>query len=204
MSKKVNFAKLYAAAQIPPNGGLPAQNQTNAIVITPPPAAKSLQEALDRGLSTFEHTTQHGRTYTIDVERALRCRRQLQVQNSKHTPRALEEPRLDPIARRRLEQERERRLDRLREEGLKRLDPKVREEYLRSIHISLNRHHAQWMREREQEKAQLEEDLRAGRNTGCYTDSYWRAHDLEPPKKEKEHEEEEDIDLGWEYSDEEK
>ena len=218
MSKNVNVAKLYAAAKNSPNGGLTTTITTeNTIVITPPPPAKSLQEALDRGLSTFEHTTQYGTTHIIDVERALRCRRQLQVQNSNHTPRALEEPtrreldsiretgrtpppRLDPIARRRQELEREREQDRRREEAFKRLDPKVREDYLRSIHISLSRYHAQQMREWEQEKAALEELLRAGLKGG-YTDSYWRAHDLEPPKKEQEHEEEEDIDLGCEYSD---
>ena len=219
MSKKVNFNELFKAAKNSPNGGLTTTITTeNTIVITPPPPAKSLQEALDRGLSTFEHTTQYGTTHIIDVERALRCRRQLQVQNSNHTPRALEEPtrreldsiretgrtpppRLDPIARRRQELERERERDRRREEAFKRLDPKVREDYLRSVHISLTRYHAQQMREWEQEKAALEELLRAGLKGG-YTDSYWRAHDLEPPKKEQEeHEEEEDIDLGCEYSD---
>ena len=215
MSKNSNFNELFKASQVPPNGGLTTTITTeNTIVITPPPPAKSLQEALDRGLSTFEHTSQYGRTYTIDVERALRCRRQLQVQNSNHTPRALEEPtrreldsisetgrtpppRLDPIARRRQELEREREQDRRREEAFKRLDPKVREDYLRSIDIELKSFHAQWKRKWEEERAELEGLLREGTD-GCYTDSYWRAHGLEPPKKEhEEEEEEEEIDLGY-------
>ena len=85
MSKNVN---VNAASQVPPNsnGGLtallPANILDNAIVIPPPQPAKSLQEALDRGLSTFEHTSSSGATYTLDVERCLRLRRRNQVQGS--------------------------------------------------------------------------------------------------------------------------
>ena len=194
------------------NGGLTAAAEATV----PAPPAKSLQEAIDRGLPTYEYTSSTGTTYTLEVERCLRLRRRNQIENSNHKPRPLEHkpdqrdretiasgrplppPRPDPIARRRQELEREREQDRRREEAFKRLDPKVREDYLRSIDIELKSFHAQWKRKWEEERAELEGLLREGTD-GCYTDSYWRAHGLEPPKKEheEEEEEEEEIDLGY-------
>ena len=212
MSKNGNFEQRDETNSS--NGGLTAEQMDNASDITHP--AKSLQEAIDRGLPTYEYTSSTGTTYTLEVERCLRLRRRNQIENSNHKPRPLEHkpdqrdretitsgrplppPRPDPIARRRQELEREREQDRRREEAFKRLDPKVREDYLRSIHIDLKSFHAQWKRKWEEERAQMEEDLRAGRNTGCYYDSDWTSHGLEPPKKEhEEEEEEEEIDLGY-------
>ena len=188
MSKNVNFAKLYAASQIPPNGGLSAQEPTNAVIITPPQPAKSLQEALDRGLSTYEYTTMRGTTYTIEVERALRARRKIQIEQSKHTPRMLLEP--------------DQRAQYDREHPLP-PPPTPEELELRKREAEEKRDYFKWKREWEQEKARLEECLRTNRNAGC-PDSDWRAHDLEPPewnepKKEepKKQEEEDEIDLGY-------
>ena len=184
MSKNVTFAELYTASKIPPNGGLPAQNQTNAIIIPPPPPAKSLQEALDRGLSTYEYTSRCGLTYTIDVERALRARRKIQIEQSKHTPRMLLEP--------------DQRAQHDREHPIP-PPPTPEELQLRKREAEERREYFKWKREWEQEKARLEEGLRTGRY-GDYPDSHWRLHDLEPPKKEepkKEQEEEDEIDLGY-------
>ena len=180
MSKNVN---VNAASQAL-NALLPSNIRNNAIIIPPPQPAKSLQEALDRGLSTFQHTTSTGVTYTLDVERCLRLRRRNKIENSKHKPRALEEPD-----------------QRDREGRLPPPPPPIDEEYIRRIDEDTKQYYENWQRNWEQEKAVLERLLRAGLKGG-YTDSYWRAHDLEPPKKEEpkkqEHEEEEDeIDLGY-------
>ena len=163
---------------------MPADIRNNAIIVPPPPPAKSLQEALDRGLSTYEYTTMRGTTYTVDVERALRARRKIQIEQSKHTPRMLLEP--------------DQRIQYDREHPLP-PPPTPEELRLRRLEADLMRYHVQWKREWEQEKARLEESLRTGRY-GDYPDSHWRLHDLEPPKKEepkKEEEEEDEIDLGY-------
>ena len=88
MSKNANVNATQQAL----NALLPANIRNNAVIIPPPQPAKSLQEALDRGLSTFQRMTPTGYTYTIDVERALRCRHRNKIQRSNHRPRALEEP----------------------------------------------------------------------------------------------------------------
>ena len=180
MSKNaiVNAAKQVQAAL------MPANIRDNAIIIPSPQPAKSLQEALDRGLSTYEYTSRCGLTYTIDVERALRARRKIQIEQSKHTPRMLLEP--------------DQRAQYDREHPLP-PPPTPEELELRKREADLMRYHVQWKREWEQEKARLEEGLRTGRY-GEYPDSHWRLHDLEPPKKEepkKEQEEEDEIDLGY-------
>ena len=163
---------------------MPADIRNNAIIILPPQPAKSLQEALDRGLSTYEYTTMRGTTYTVDVERALRARRKIQIEQSKHTPRMLLEP--------------DQRIQYDREHPLP-PPPTPEELRMRKREAEERREYFKWKREWEQEKARLEEGLRTGRY-GDYPDSHWRLHDLEPPKKEepkKEQEEEDEIDLGY-------
>ena len=183
MSKNSNFDARDATNSS--NGGLTAEHMDNASDNTHP--AKSLQEALDRGLTSYEYTTSYGRTYTIEVERALRARRKIQIEQSKRTPRMLLEP-----------DERDQR-DRETIARRRPLPPPTPEQqYLHRLNTALIHHYFESKREWEQEKAKLEEDLRTGRYAS-YPDSYWRFYGLEPPKEEQEevHEEEEEIDLGY-------
>ena len=223
MSKKVNFAKLYAAAQVPPNsnGGLSAQNQTNdAVVIPPPEPAKSLHEAIERGLSTFRRTAPDGRTYTMDVKHFMRVRRTKQLRCAQRKPQPAREPRIDPKVQHDFEQERERTFQSWYKSienespgpyqmSLKQIDDMYKsfldavdrglESFQFTAGVPPNAHTTimpvdQYIKSR-REKRELEEELSRGENN--HPDSYWISHGMLPPKKKEEHEEEEDIDLGY-------